>query len=101
MPVASADAGRSIEGIDFRRTETGAGRLIVNLSDVGTPVDVSRSGDNVVLGFAGTNLPDGLNTQIQAGGRNLSAGQAQNRFFNDAFAFQFCRLPADAWQRTI
>ena len=51
---------RNIEGIDFRRTETGAGRLIVNLSDVGVPVDVRHSGDQIVLSFAGTALPDSL-----------------------------------------
>ena len=56
----SADAERNIEGIDFRRTETGAGRLIVDLSDVGTPVDVRQTGDSIVLSFAGTALPDSL-----------------------------------------
>jgi type IV pilus assembly protein PilQ len=57
---SSAATDRNIEGIDFRRTETGAGRLIVDLSDVGTPVDVRQSGDRVVLSFAGTGLPDAL-----------------------------------------
>jgi type IV pilus assembly protein PilQ len=52
--------GRSIESIDFRRTETGAGRLIVELSDVGTAVDVSRTGNQVILSFAGTKLPSSL-----------------------------------------
>ncbi|MDH3978337.1 MAG: type IV pilus secretin PilQ, partial [Gammaproteobacteria bacterium] len=56
----SAGNGRAIDTIDFRRTETGAGRVSVNLSDVGTPVDVSRSGDKVILGFTGTELPDAL-----------------------------------------
>jgi type IV pilus assembly protein PilQ len=51
---------RSIKGIDFRRTETGAGRIIVDLSEVGAPVDVSRSGDRIVLSFSGTGLPDSL-----------------------------------------
>ena len=51
---------REIETIDFRRTESGAGRLIVNLSDVGAPVDVRHSGDQIVLSFGGTGLPDSL-----------------------------------------
>ena len=51
---------REIEAIDFRRTETGAGRLIVNLSDVGVPVDVRHSGDQIILSFSGTGLPDSL-----------------------------------------
>ena len=58
--TGSAATSRSIESIDFRRTETGAGRLIVELSDVGTAVDVSRSGDQVLLNFSATDLPDSL-----------------------------------------
>ncbi len=55
-----ASTDREIEAIDFRRTESGAGRLIVNLSDVGAPVDVRHSGDQIVLSFGGTGLPDSL-----------------------------------------
>jgi type IV pilus assembly protein PilQ len=54
------NSGRNIEDIDFRRTANGAGRLIVSLSDVGTPVDVRRSGGQVILNFSGTSLPDNL-----------------------------------------
>jgi type IV pilus assembly protein PilQ len=57
---SSAATDRAIEAIDFRRTESGGGRLTVNLSDVGTPVDVRRSGGQVVLTFGGTSLPDTL-----------------------------------------
>jgi len=65
-PLVSSPAGRSvvadraIEAIDFRRTESGAGRLVVDLSAVGTPIDVRRSGGQVVLTFGGTSLPDDL-----------------------------------------
>ena len=61
MPESRAGAGqRSITNVDFRRSQSGSGRLIVNLSDVGTAVDVRRSGGRVVLTFSGTNLPDNL-----------------------------------------
>lgn len=56
----SMSGARSIESIDFRRTDTGAGRLIVELSDVGTPVDLRRTADQVILSFSGTNLPESL-----------------------------------------
>jgi type IV pilus assembly protein PilQ len=58
--IRSTESGRSIESIDFRRTETGAGRLIVELSDVGTAVDVSRTANQVILSFSGTELPSSL-----------------------------------------
>jgi len=62
-PVASpvaAGAGHSIEAIDFRRTETGGGRIIVSLSDAGIPVDVRQEGGQVVVNFEGAHLPDEL-----------------------------------------
>ncbi len=60
---ASSDmssGARAIESVDFRRTETGAGRLIVELTDVGTAVDVRRTAGQVVLNFSGTDLPKSL-----------------------------------------
>jgi type IV pilus assembly protein PilQ len=60
-PAVLATGGqRSIEGIDFRRTQSGGGRVVVKLSDVGTPVDVRKEGGNVVLHFGATQLPDNL-----------------------------------------
>lgn len=57
-PVAAA--GRSITNLDFRRGENGGGRVIVTLSDPGTPVDVRKEGDRILLDFSGTTLPDSL-----------------------------------------
>jgi len=53
----SVGSGRQIESVDFRRSPSGAGRLIVKFSEVGTPVDVRRSGGRIVLSFRGTSLP--------------------------------------------
>ncbi|MCC7257172.1 MAG: type IV pilus secretin PilQ [Gammaproteobacteria bacterium] len=57
---AAAPAGRSIQNVDFRRGERGGGRVVVSLSDVGTPVDVRKEGNQVVLSFSGTQLPEAL-----------------------------------------
>ncbi|MEO7387524.1 MAG: type IV pilus secretin PilQ [Gammaproteobacteria bacterium] len=60
--VASAApaAGRRINNLDFRRGDNGGGRVIVTLSDPGTPVDVRKEGDRIVLTFSGATLPDSL-----------------------------------------
>ncbi len=64
--VNSNDAGsavassRSIEDIDFRRTESGGGRVIVTLSDASIPVDVSQEGGRVIVNFGNTTLPNEL-----------------------------------------
>jgi type IV pilus assembly protein PilQ len=59
-PAAAASSGRAIKNIDFRRSETGAGRLIVRLSDPRTPIDLKQQGSQIVITFAGTDLPKKL-----------------------------------------
>ncbi len=58
--AATASVGRRIDNVDFRRGDNGGGRVIITLSDPGTPVDVSKEGDRILLTFAGTTLPDSL-----------------------------------------
>jgi type IV pilus assembly protein PilQ len=72
FPAASAPAGnaaaatgkRSIQNIDFRRGQNGAGRVVVTLSDPGTPVDVRKESGQIVLVFGGTELPEGLRKRL-------------------------------------
>ena len=58
--AAMAAGGRSIRNIDFRRSDTGAGRLIVRLSDPRTPIDLKQQGSQILITFAGTELPKKL-----------------------------------------
>jgi len=58
--VAPARAGRQISNLDFRRGDNGGGRVVITLSDAGTPVDVRKEGDRILLSFNGTALPDSL-----------------------------------------
>jgi len=53
-------AERSIKTIDFRRGTDGTGRVIVQLSDPRTPVNVRQEGNQIVVDFAGTALPKNL-----------------------------------------
>ncbi len=56
----SATTERSIESIDFRRTDSGGGRIIVEMTDSSTPVDVSQEAGRVVVTFSNTQLADEL-----------------------------------------
>jgi type IV pilus assembly protein PilQ len=56
----SAAVERSIKTIDFRRGADGTGRVIVQLSDPRTPVNVRQEGNQVVVDFAGTLMPKNL-----------------------------------------
>jgi type IV pilus assembly protein PilQ len=56
-PSYAASGSRSITGVDFRRTRDGGGRVIVNLTDPSTPVDIRQEGGRVVAVFKDTGLP--------------------------------------------
>lgn len=58
--VAAPAAGRAIRSIDFRRGDNGAGRLVVRLSDPRTPVNLRQQGSQLLLDFAGAELPRNL-----------------------------------------
>jgi type IV pilus assembly protein PilQ len=65
--VARAGAGqgaaaveRAIRTIDFRRGADGTGRVIVQLTDPRTPVNVRQEANQVVVDFAGTLMPKNL-----------------------------------------
>ena len=58
--AATAPADRSIKTIDFRRGSDGTGRVIVQLTDPRTPVNVRQEGNQVVVDFAGTLMPKNL-----------------------------------------
>ncbi len=53
----AAPGSRSISNVDFRRTAEGGGRIIVDLTDPSTPVDIRQEGGRVVATFKDTSLP--------------------------------------------
>ncbi|MBA4742618.1 MAG: type IV pilus secretin PilQ [Azoarcus sp.] len=54
------EVARSIQDVTFRRGEDGEGRVVVQLSSADTAVNVFRQGSNLVVDFAGTQLPEHL-----------------------------------------
>jgi type IV pilus assembly protein PilQ len=58
--ASAAAAERSIRTIDFRRGSDGTGRVIVQLTDPRTPVNVRQEGNQVVVDFTGTLMPKNL-----------------------------------------
>ncbi len=53
----AAPGARAISAVDFRRTREGGGRVVVNLTDPSTPVDIRQEGGRVVAVFKDTSLP--------------------------------------------
>jgi type IV pilus assembly protein PilQ len=60
QPSYSSSGSRSITSVDFRRTRDGGGRVVVNLTDPSTPVDIRQEGGRVVAVFKDTGLPSEL-----------------------------------------
>ena len=64
--TVSTSGVRSIDGIDFRRSVDGAGRVVVRLTDPHTPINLRQVGDQVVVDFVGTDLPKRLVRRFDA-----------------------------------
>jgi type IV pilus assembly protein PilQ len=59
-----ADAKHSIREIDFRRGRSGEGRVIVDLSDTSTGIDIKQQGQNIIVDFLKASLPENLRRRL-------------------------------------
>jgi len=55
---------RTLRGIDFRRGAESEGRVVVDLSDPNTNVDIRQQGNSVIVDFQNTTLPDTLKRRL-------------------------------------
>jgi type IV pilus assembly protein PilQ len=58
------DTKHAIRDVDFRRGRSGEGRIIVDLSDTTTGIDIRQQGQNIVVEFLQTSLPDNLRRRL-------------------------------------
>ena len=58
------DTKHAISDIDFRRGRAGEGRVIIDLADAGTGIDVRQQGQNIVVDFVKTAMPDNLRRRL-------------------------------------
>src|SRR3989441_841138 len=59
-----AEAKPAIRDIAFRRGRAGEGRVVVDLSDTTTGIDIRQQGQNVIVEFLKTSLPDNLRRRL-------------------------------------
>jgi type IV pilus assembly protein PilQ len=57
-------APHRIKDIDFRRGPNGEGRIVVELGDTTTGIDIRQQGPNLVVDFLRTQLPDSLRKRL-------------------------------------
>ena len=58
------DTKHAIRDVDFRRGRSGEGRVVVDLSDTTTGIDIRTQGQNIVVEFLQTALPDSLRRRL-------------------------------------
>jgi type IV pilus assembly protein PilQ len=59
-----ADTRHAVRDVDFRRGKGGEGRVVVDLSDTNTGIDIRTQGQNIVVDFLKTSLPENLRRRL-------------------------------------
>ena len=57
-------AAQSVRDISFRRGRNGEARIAVELSDPNVGIDIRQQGQNLIVDFKKTNLPESLNRRL-------------------------------------
>ncbi len=60
----SGDVRSSLRDIDFRRAADGSGRIVVELAQANTGVDIRQQGQTLVVDFQKTSLPENLRRRL-------------------------------------
>jgi len=63
-PAAAASGPRALRSVDFRRGAEGEGRVLVDLSDPNTSVDIRDQGNRVVVDFLNVTAPEALRRRL-------------------------------------
>ncbi len=63
-PAPVATGTHSLKDIDFRRGPDGEGRIIIDLSDNQTGIDIRTQGQNIIVDFLKASLPDNLRRRL-------------------------------------
>src|SRR5450432_3591442 len=58
------EAAHSLRDVDFRRGKNGEGRIIVDLSDSSTGIDIRQQGKTLIVDFIKTTLPRNLERRL-------------------------------------
>jgi len=58
------DVTHSLRDVDFRRGSNGEGRVVVDLSDAGTGIDIRQQGKTLIVDFVKTSVPRNLERRL-------------------------------------
>jgi len=60
----AATGPRALKAVDFRRGTEGEGRVVVDLTDPTTSVDIRQQGQQIIVDFLGTTAPEALRRRL-------------------------------------
>ena len=60
----TADVKHAIRDVDFRRGRGGEGRVVIELADTNTGIDIRQQGQQLIVDFLRTSLPDNLRKRL-------------------------------------
>ena len=61
------DVTHALRDVDFRRGRNGEGRIVVDLSDAGTGIDIRQQGKTLIVDFLKTSMPRNLERRLDVG----------------------------------
>jgi type IV pilus assembly protein PilQ len=73
----------SVSDVMFRRGKDGEGRIIVDLSDTGTGIDIRQQGPNLVVDFMKTTVPDRLRRKLDVTDFATPVTSVETKTFGD------------------
>jgi type IV pilus assembly protein PilQ len=62
--AVAGEAKHSLRDVDFRRGRSGEGRIVVDLSDPNTGIDIRQQGKNLVIDLLNTTVPKNLERRM-------------------------------------
>ena len=95
--AAPADGARALRGIDFRRGPDGEGRVVVDLTDPNTSVDIRQQGNQVIVDFLNTSLPDSLRRKLDV--TDFGTPVAQVNAFQQGSGTRLVIEPRGLWEQ--
>ena len=62
--AGKSDTRHAIREVDFRRGPAGEGRVLIDLTDSSTGIDIRQQGQNIVVEFLKTSLPENMRRRL-------------------------------------
>jgi type IV pilus assembly protein PilQ len=93
----AAEGARALRGIDFRRGAEGEGRVVVDLTDPNTSVDIRQQGNQVIVDFLNTALPEALRRRLDV--TDFGTPVAQVNAFQQGANTRLVIEPRGLWEQ--